>query len=139
MKVAKEEVKMAVKSKDYSKNKENKSELFNNLPKVKSPLKAKPLFNKQTSPDLDTSFTKEAPLQPLTSLIEELKDDSASSLIPPSNTNKDKPSTTTISMSGSQIFAFIKAEIAESVRDSLHELFTQIMHEVTTTNSDVNK
>ncbi len=46
-KVVKEEVKVAVLSKDYTEDKENKSDIFNNLHKVISPIKPKPLVIKQ--------------------------------------------------------------------------------------------
>ncbi len=46
-KVVKEEVKVAVLIKDCSEDKENKSDILNNLHKLQSPIKPKPLVIKQ--------------------------------------------------------------------------------------------
>ena len=60
------------------------------------------------------------PKQLFSSILEEVKVDSKGS-------TSDKLDTEVINMTGAQVKAFLQAEIADSVRDSLHQLFTQIL------------
>ena len=116
-KVKQEEAKVPVKPKKSAEDKENRSEFFNNTSKVETPSKSKPIAMKP-SPQTFENFEKEVPKRAPSILFEEVKDATVS--LPHAVQIAKNEKSSIASMSGSQLMAFVKAEIAESVRDALH-------------------